>query len=704
MPNIDSLSDRLVDYLDPKMVHQVRRAYFYAEQAHEGQWRKSGEPYVTHPLAVASILATMHMDHQSLMAAMLHDVIEDTEVDFQGIDGQFGPAVATIVEGVSKLTHLEVESKAEAQAENFQKMVMAMAEDIRVILVKLADRLHNMRTLGAMPAHKRRRIAKETLDIYAPIAARLGMRNIQIELQELSFFSYYPMRAKRIRHAVINARGQRKDLISNIETSIQARLKQEGLNCIVFGREKHLYSIYLKMKSQRKQFVDIMDVFAFRIVTESVDECYRVLGSVHNLYKPVHGRFKDYIAIPKGNGYQSLHTELFGAKDITIEVQIRTREMDAVAMQGIAEHSYYKSGGSDSDIALSSFNRARKWVQDLLEMQKRAGDSMEFIDNVKKDLFPDEVYVFTPKGRIYELPPGATAVDFAYAIHTDVGNSCISCRVNRRLVPLSEPLESGQTVEIIRTPSAKPNMAWLNFVVTGKARSSIRHFLKSQERDESVQMGRRLLNQFLSQFGINTDGVDKQKMADFLAESNLESVDEMLQEIGVGNLMSYVVARKLRPDEDDNIEPKEADKSIAIEGTEGVVIQYAKCCQPIPGDSIVGYISSGRGFVVHRDSCKNIKSMKDDQEKCIFLEWSDDLDEEFKVSLKLEVSSERGIVAHLATTASSIGANISKMDLGEKEGLLCSVDMELAVKGRIHLARTIKKLRALRSVSRVYRV
>ncbi len=703
MPNIDSLSDRLVDYMDPDMVHQVRRAYFYAEQAHEGQWRKSGEPYVTHPLAVSSILATMHMDHQSLMAAMLHDVIEDTEVDFSGIEGQFGNAVATIVEGVSKLTHLEVETKAEAQAENFQKMVMAMAEDIRVILVKLADRLHNMRTLGSMPAHKRRRIAKETLDIYAPIAARLGMRNIQIELQELSFFSYYPMRARRIRHAVVSARGQRKDLITSIESSIQARLKQEGLNCIVFGREKHLYSIYLKMKSQRKQFVDIMDVFAFRIVTDTVDECYRVLGSVHNLYKPVHGRFKDYIAIPKGNGYQSLHTELFGAKDITIEVQIRTKEMDAVAMQGIAEHSYYKGTGG-SDIAISSFNRARKWVQDMLEMQKRAGDSMEFIDNVKKDLFPDEVYVFTPKGRIYELPPGATAVDFAYAIHTDVGNSCVSCRVNRRLVPLSEPLESGQTVEIIRTPSAKPNMAWLNFVVTGKARSSIRHFLKNQERDESINMGRRLLNQFLSQYGISIDEVDKQKLADLLEESNLNNADELLQEIGVGNLTSYMVARKLKPDEKELEEARLPQKSLAIEGTEGVVIQYAKCCQPIPGDDIIGYTSSGRGFVVHRNNCKNIRNIKDDPEKCIFLEWSEGLEEEFAVGLKLEVASERGIIAHLATTASANGANILKMDLGEKEGLLYSVSMELGVKDRIHLARTIKKLRSLRAVSRVSRI
>lgn len=703
MPTIDSLSDRLVDYLDLPMVHQVRRAYFYAEQAHEGQWRKSGEPYVTHPLAVSSILASMHMDHQSLMAAMLHDVIEDTEVDFAGIEGQFGTAVATIVEGVSKLTHLEVQTKAEAQAENFQKMVMAMAEDIRVILVKLADRLHNMRTLGAMPPEKRRRIAKETLDIYAPIAARLGMRDVQVELQELSFMSFYPMRARRIRHAVTKARGQRKDLISSIEASMTARLSQENLRGVVFGREKHLYSIYLKMKSQRKQFVDIMDVFAFRIVTDTVDDCYRVLGAIHNLYKPVHGRFKDYIAIPKANGYQSLHTELFGAKDITIEVQIRTREMDAVASQGIAEHGHYKENGG-SDIAISSFNRARKWVQELLEMQKRAGDSMEFIDNVKKDLFPDEVYVFTPKGRIYELPPGATAVDFAYAIHTDVGNSCISCRVNRRLVPLSEPLESGQTVEIITTPNAKPNMAWLNFVVTGKARSSIRHFLKNQERNESVQMGKRLLNQFLSQFGITTEEVAKDKLDALLEETKLTSVDELLQEIGVGNRMAYVVARRLKPDLDDSSEAKLPQKSLAIEGTEGVVIQYAKCCQPIPGDNIVGYTSSGRGFVVHRTQCKNIKSMKDDPEKCIFLEWSDDLEDEFSVGLKLEVSSQRGIIAHLATTAASTGSNILKMDLGEKEGLLCSVDMELAVKDRIHLAKTIKRLRALRAVSRVARV
>ncbi|MGB0224823.1 MAG: RelA/SpoT family protein, partial [Marinobacterium sp.] len=490
MPTIDALSERLTEYLDSDEIRKVRRAYFYAEQAHDGQRRKSGEPYVTHPLAVASVLAEMHMDRDCLIAAMLHDVIEDTEIDFDGISGQFGETVARVVDGVSKLTHLEFESKAEAQAENFQKMVLAMAEDIRVIIVKLADRLHNMRTLGAMRPDKQRRIAKETLDIYAPIAARLGMRDVQVELEDLAFKSFHPMRAKYIRRAVVQARGQRKDIISEIQEAINRRLKQEELVGEVTGREKHLYSIYRKMKSENRSFASIMDVFAFRIVTTSVDNCYRILGAVHNLFKPVPGRFKDYIAIPKANGYQSLHTDLFGARDITIEVQIRTHEMDAVAAQGIAEHSHYKQSG-DGSSAEGSYNRARKWLQGLLEMQQAAGDSMEFIDSVKKELFPDEVYVFTPKGRILELPKGATPVDFAYAVHTDVGNSCISCRVDRHLSPLSEPLKTGQTVEIITTPRAQPNMAWLNFVVTGKARTAIRHFLKNQKQHESIELGRR---------------------------------------------------------------------------------------------------------------------------------------------------------------------------------------------------------------------
>ncbi|WP_417534837.1 bifunctional GTP diphosphokinase/guanosine-3',5'-bis pyrophosphate 3'-pyrophosphohydrolase [Marinobacterium stanieri] len=707
MPTIDALSHRLEHYLANDQIATVRRAYFYAEQAHDGQRRKSGEPYVTHPLAVANVLAGMHMDHQSLMAAMLHDVIEDTEIDYGGIEGQFGTTVADIVDGVSKLTHLEFETKAEAQAENFQKMVLAMAEDIRVILVKLADRLHNMRTLGAMRPDKQRRIARETLDIYSPIAARLGMRDLQVELEDLAFQSYYPMRAKRIRRAVVHARGQRKDIIEQVRDSMQARLNQEGLSGEVSGREKHLYSIYRKMKVQRKAFADIMDVFAFRVVTDSVDDCYRILGAVHNLYKPVPGGFKDYIAIPKANGYQSLHTVLFGARGMTIEVQIRTRDMDAVASQGIAEHSHYKVKGS-TETAMGSYNRARKWVQGLLEMQQNAGDSMEFIENVKKDLFPDEVYIFTPKGRILELPRGATPVDFAYAVHTDIGNSCVSCRINRRLAPLSEPLQSGQTVEVITTPRAQPNMAWLNFVVTGKARSSIRHFLKSQQRNESIELGRRLLGQFLGNYGASLDDVDGAALKQLLKEADFTSLDDLLEDIGMGNRMAYVVARRLRPEsavQDGEPEVNSKGRPMAIRGTEGMVMQYARCCHPIPGDAIIGHISSGRGLVVHCTECRNIGYLRDNPEKTIYLEWSDpeNNEEEFVVGLQLEVESQRGIIANLATAAAQMGANLLKIDSGERDGQLCSVQMELTVFNRVHLARVIRKLRSLTSVNHIHR-
>jgi len=709
MPTVDALSDRLTEYLDLQQIKAVRRAYFYAEQAHDGQRRKSGEPYVTHPLAVASILAGMHMDHQSLMAAMLHDVIEDTEVSRDGLEGQFGQAVTDIVDGVSKLTHLEFETRAEAQAENFQKMVLAMAVDIRVILVKLADRLHNMRTLGAMPPEKQRRIARETLDIYAPVAARLGMRDLQLELEDLAFQSYHPMRAKYIRRAVVQARGQRKDVIATIEESLRNRLKQEGMSGSVGGREKHLYSIYSKMKSKGISFAEIMDVFAFRIVTDSVDDCYRALGVVHNLYKPVPGRFKDYIAIPKANGYQSLHTDLFGARDITIEVQIRTKEMDAVASQGIAEHSHYKIYG-DSNSAIDGYNRARKWVQGLLEMQKRAGNSMEFIETVKTDLFPDEVYVFSPKGRIYELPQGATPVDFAFAVHTDVGNSCVSCRINRHLSPLSQPLQSGQTVEIITTPSAQPNMAWLNFVKTGKARSAIRHFLKVQQRGESVELGRRLLTQFLTNYGTSLEDIDPLALNALLEEAQFNDLDELLEDIGMGNRMAYVVARRLRPADSDSdteqesVSPSSGNTPLAIEGAEGMVLHYARCCGPIPGDSITGHISSGRGLVIHRTDCRNIAFMKDDAEKCIYLEWSDSINEEFVVNLDLKVESSRGLIATLATTAAGAGSNVLKVDITETEGQLNTVHMDITVTDRIHLAKIMRKLKSLKAVHKLTRV
>ncbi|MCS5558928.1 MAG: RelA/SpoT family protein, partial [Oceanospirillaceae bacterium] len=518
MPTIDALAKRLDDYLEPIQVKAVRRAYYYAEQAHDGQMRKSGEPYVTHPLAVASILASMHMDHESLMAAMLHDVIEDTEVDKPGLEGQFGEAVANLVDGVSKLTHLEFKTRAESQAHNFQKMAIAMAKDIRVILVKLADRLHNMRTIGAMRPDSRRRIAKETTDIYAPIAGRLGMHDLKIELEDLAFSAYHPMRYRHIQKAVIAARGERKALMEQVQIALVDCLEHDELPGQISGRQKHLAGIYNKMKEQQKSFREIMDVFAFRIVTNKVDTCYRILGAVHhlNLYRPVPGRFKDYIAIPKSNGYQSLHTTLYRAGSgvhTPIVIQIRTQEMEDIANHGVAEHWLYKNTNSR---AQGTHNRAQQWIRELVEMQKRSGNAMEFINHVKHDLFPDEVYVFSPKGGVFSLPAGATPIDFAYAVHTDIGNTCIACRINRRLAPLSQKLDSGDTIEIVTTASAKPNISWLNFVATAKASSNIRHALKHQATDDAVNLGRRLLNQELGSNDLSLDTIDAQLLKHYV--------------------------------------------------------------------------------------------------------------------------------------------------------------------------------------------
>src|SRR5690554_267292 len=592
MLTIDSLANDLSTYLEPGHIDLVRRAYFYAEQAHDGQFRRSGDPYGSHPLAVAGILREMHMDHQSLVAAMLHDVIEDTGIGKPAIEKQFGETVANLVDGVSKLNKIHFSSQAEAQAENFQKMALAMAKDIRVILVKLADRMHNMRTLDVLSPEKRRRIARETLDIYAPIANRLGMNNIRVEFEERGFSTLYPMRSHRIEAAVRNVRGNRKELVNQVQAALEALLEREGMPGRVIGREKHLYSIYTKMRQKRRSFREITDVFAFRIVTDQVDTCYRILGAVHSLYKPVPGKFKDYIAIPKVNGYQSLHTTLFGMHGVPIEIQIRTEEMEAMANNGIAAHWLYKS--SDDRPSQSHF-RVRQWVQDLLEMQKQAGNSLEFIEHVKTDLFPDEIYVFTPRGEILELPAGSTPVDFAYAVHTDVGNSCVACRINRRLAPLSEPLQSGQTVEIIAS-GTQPNPAWLGFVVTGKARSSIRHFLKNQRRSEAITLGRRLLNKVLSSAGYHLANLPKEQVGGLLEQTNFEVLDDLLEDIGLGNRMAFIVARRLIPNEEGSaISEAHDDTSLAIRGSEGMLLSFAKCCYPIPGDPIVGYVSAGRG-------------------------------------------------------------------------------------------------------------
>jgi guanosine-3',5'-bis(diphosphate) 3'-pyrophosphohydrolase len=701
--SIDALASKL-SYLDKAQVNLVRRAYYYASEAHDGQTRRSGEAYVTHPLAVAGILQEMHMDHQSLMAAMLHDVIEDTGITREAIAGQFGETVANLVDGVSKLNKLNFSSQAEVQAENFQKMALAMAKDIRVILVKLADRLHNMRTLDVLAYDKRRRIAKETIDIYAPIANRLGMHQIRVEFEELSFHMLYPMRAPLIEAAVRHASGHRKELVSQVNSALVACLQREGLPGRVVGREKHLFSIYQKMKQKGKSFREITDVFAFRIITDQVDTCYRILGAVHSLYKPVPGKFKDYIAIPKVNGYQSLHTTLFGMHGVPIEIQIRTEEMESMANNGIAAHWLYKSS---SDKPNQSHIRARQWVQDLLEMQKQAGNSLEFIEHVKTDLFPDEIYVFTPKGTIMELPAGSTAVDFAYAVHTDVGNACVACRINRRLAPLSQPLQSGQTVEIIAS-GTQPNPAWLSFVVTGKARSNIRHFLKNQRRSEAISLGRRLLNKTLSSFGYHLSNIPKEKVGGLLEETNFEVLDDLLEDIGLGNRMAFIVARRLIPSDDTKAlatsPAAPGDTSLAIRGSEGLLMTYAKCCHPIPGDPIVGYVSAGRGMIVHTENCNNVAEIRNDPKKYVSLRWDPGVEGEFTVELRVEVQHQRGIIATIANAVTSTEANIEKMTTTDKDAQFSTVNLTLAVRNRIHLARVMKRVRILKSVTRVTRV
>lgn len=695
---IDNLGQKLSAYLPTEQVNYVKRAYFYAEQAHEGQIRRSGEPYVTHPLAVADILAEMHMDHQSLMAAMLHDVIEDTAVNKPALENQFGETVAELVDGVSKLTQIEGQSRAEAQAENFQKMALAMARDIRVILVKLADRLHNMRTLDVLGTEKRRRISKETLEIYAPIAQRLGMHNMRIEFEDLGFSTLYPMRTRRIKAAVRAARGNRKEYVDTIRETLEITLKQEGHTAEVLGREKHLYSIYRKMRTKRKSFADIMDIYAFRIIVDSVDTCYRVLGAIHSLYKPLPGQFKDYIAIPKANGYQSLHTVLFGSHGVPIEIQIRTKEMEDMANNGIAAHWLYKS----DDSGHGSHIRARQWVQGLLEMQQRAGNSLEFIENVKIDLFPDEVYVFTPKGGILELPQGATSVDFAYAVHSDIGNSCVACRINRRLASLSEPLQSGQTVEIITAPGAHPNPAWLNYVVTAKARATIRHALKQQQFSESIALGKRLLEKSLQDLNTNFDAISDERKQRLAESTGTDNFDVVLQEIGTGDRVSSLTARQILADPNHEDVSNNADNPIIISGTEGFRLNFARCCHPLPGDPIIGFISAEKGIVVHTESCHNTIETRGVRE-AVSLKWADQVEGDFVAELRVELENSRGLIALLANRINAMDVNIEHISIEDKNPRISVLHLEIAVHDRINLARVMRRIRTIKAVTKVTR-
>lgn len=706
MLTILDLAEKISGYLDEGQVRQVVRAYYYAEQAHEGQMRRSGEPYVTHPLSVAAILSDMRLDHQSLMAAMLHDVIEDTGVCKSDLEQQFGSAVAELVDGVSKLTQMEFRSKAEAQAENFQKMTMAMAKDIRVILVKLADRLHNMRTLGVMRPEKRRRIAKETLEIYAPIANRLGINTLRVELEDLCFFAMHSMRARRIQAALSSIHKKRDVLIEETRQIIASHLDSVKIKADVQGREKHLYSIYQKMRSSRKSFSAIMDMFGFRILVDNVDSCYRVLGAMHALYKPISSQFKDYIAIPKSNGYQSLHTILIGMHGVPIEVQIRTHEMDEMANNGIAAHWLYKQESDTPSSQYSSTDkRARQWVQGLLEIQETTGDSLEFIENVKIDLFPDEVYVFTPRGKILELPHGATAVDFAYAVHTDLGDRCVGCYINRKLSSLNQPLESGATVEIITSSTGQPNPAWLDFVVTGKARSNIRHALKNQRHSESIELGRRLLNRALDGMDSRLEDVNQENLDALLTTTGHSDLEYLLEDIGIGNRAAFLTAQQLTQGHvDDTAKNKQNKQSLTISGTEGMVINFAKCCHPIPGDNIIGYMSAGRGVVVHDSNCSQAQDILKKPEKAVELRWADDIKGEFLVPLCLEIKLQRGMVAAIATTVNRLDGFIESINVIDKDAHTSRVDVELYVQNRVHLARIMKQLRNNKSVTHIERV
>ncbi|MCB1726781.1 MAG: bifunctional (p)ppGpp synthetase/guanosine-3',5'-bis(diphosphate) 3'-pyrophosphohydrolase [Gammaproteobacteria bacterium] len=697
---VSDLCSYLESYLTREQVSEVYRAYLFGAEAHEGQNRLSGEPYIYHPVAVARILAGMRMDHQCLMAAILHDVIEDTETAKEQLAREFGREIAELVDGVSKLTQIKFRSRAEAQAENFRKMMLAMTKDIRVIMIKLADRLHNMRTLGVMGPNKARRIARETLDIYAPIANRLGINSIRHELEELGMAAHWPWRYNVLRGALRKRRGNRKEVVSNIEEVLRGRLQQEGFDGNVYGREKHVYSIYRKMLEKKLSLNELADVYAFRILVDSVDTCYRVLGVVHNLYRPVPGRFKDYIAIPKANGYQSLHTVLFGPHGLPIEIQIRTREMHRVAEEGIAAHWQYKDTGAR---ALTP-DAAADWLRNLLEVQKDSGNSMEFLEHVKVDLFPDEVYVFTPRGQIFVLPKGATVIDFAYAVHSDVGNQCVAARVDRRLAPLRSQLRNGQTVEIITKPNNRPNPAWLDFVVTGKARATIRSYLKRLEQTEAVELGRRLLERELETQGRSLDLVGEQERTQLLAEIGLHSFDHLLEQVGLGNRMAKLVARLLVSSTEQGGADAGPAGSLTIKGTEGMVVSFAKCCGPIPGDPIIAIFSPGRGLVVHNHDCPNLGDFRRQGQSWLDVQWADDVSGEFSTAIRVDAGNQRGMLATIAALIAEEGSNIEDVRSEERDGLSTSLRFVVTVKGRKHLAAILRRLKHVPFVLRINRV
>jgi len=704
MAAVPVLSDARFGYLKPTDVARIEDAYRFSEAAHAGQTRQSGEPYISHPLAVAEILAGWHLDGQALQAALLHDVMEDTSVTKDEISETFGKPVAELVDGVSKLDKIEFQSAEDAQAENFRKMLLAMARDVRVILIKLADRLHNMRTLAAVAPAKRRRVARETMEIYAPIANRLGLNELFHELQELSFSHTHPLRYRVLAKATRAARGNRREVVGKIEAAVKAKLAEANVAAVVSGREKHIYSIYRKMIEKHLSFSEVHDIYGFRVIVKDVPTAYLALGALHGLYKPVPGKFKDYIAIPKANGYQSLHTALIGPYGVPVEVQIRTEEMHRLAEAGVASHWMYKS---DADSLSALQKKTHQWLQSLLEIQSQSGDSQEFLEHVKVDLFPDEVYVFTPKGRILSLPRGATAVDFAYSVHTDIGNKCVAAKVNGELVPLRTELRNGDRVEIITTGYAKPNPAWLQYVRTAKARSNIRHFLKTMQYDESAALGERLLEQALRAAGHGTVEIDEASWERAVRDSGAHSKQEVLADIGLGRRLPAVVARRLvrKAEREETRNASGRPASVVIRGTEGMAVQLASCCRPIPGDEIVGSMKKGQGLVVHAADCRQaLRSRRIEPDQWLDVEWDRKTSRLFQAALRVTVANQRGVLGKVASEIAQAGSNIDAISMEEDRAVFTTMLFVIEVANRQHLARVMRSLRRLGEVEKLVRV
>ena len=702
MPEAASYFKEWSGYLKPEDVARLETAYHFSKAAHLGQFRASGEPYISHPLAVANILAQLHLDAQALTAALLHDVMEDTAVTKDEIAAQFGKPVAELVDGVSKLDRIEFETHEEAQAENFRKMLLAMARDVRVILIKLADRLHNMRTLDAVPPAKRKRVARETSDIYAPIANRLGLNALYQELDDLAFRHLYPVRYNVLFKARKAARGNRREVVGKVLEAIKKKLEHGKIEAGVQGREKHLYSIYRKMREKKLSFANVLDVFGFRIIVKDVPSCYLALGALHALYKPIPGGFKDYIAIPKANGYQSLHTKLFGPFGSPLEIQIRTQDMHKIAEAGVASHWLYKS----TDASLNELQqKTHQWLQSLLEMQSGSGDSVEFLEHVKFDLFPDEVYVFTPKGRILALPRGATPVDFAYAVHTDIGNRCVAVKINEELVPLRTELRNGDRIDIVTASHAKPNPMWLNYVVTGRARAQIRHFLKTVQYEESAHLGERLLNQALSALGSGVGTLSDAQWNKLIKDSGAKSRQDILGDIGLGKRLGVVVARRLLAVGDPHTDEHKSSAPIIIRGSEGMAVQFAQCCHPIPGDPIIGLINKGQGMLIHTQDCPVIAKTRSDPDKVFDVEWAPETKKLFDVNIRIVVINQRGVLAKVAAEIAASDSNIDNVAVAPDSGdQYATMHFTLQVSNRLHLAKILRKLRSIPEVVRIARV